>query len=196
MLYMDSNNTPAISLSDEGIEAYVKEQEEKKKAVKGYGYQTWKRNVIKQAYIDQRTIVNRISCYISGEADMIEEVISEYVDKLLISFNTHVEKSLISADPDFYIPLLLSWLESQYPVKVLRDNLVPFISSSTISHLKSRESSKRDSSSVPVPLSLLKDWASLNHSRLAGLRSNSLLSFGIDQVDSFASLLSTILDKL
>lgn len=192
MLYMDSNNTPAISLCDEGIEDYVKEQEKKKKAVKGYGYQKWKRNVIKQAYIDQRTIVNRISRYISGEADMIEEVISEYVDKLLISFNTHIEKSLISADPDFYIPLLLSWLEGQYPVKVLRDNLLPFISNSTISHLMRRDENIKEDS-VPLPLSPLKDWASLNHSRLAGLSSNS---FGIDQVDSFASLLSTILDKL
>ena len=199
MIYMDSNNVPMLCLSDKGISDYVKEQEEKRKAVKGRGYQNWKRNVIQQAYIDQRGIVDRISSYVSGESDMVQETVSSYVNKMLSSFNNHVEKSLISGDPDFYIPLLLSWLESHYPVKVLRDNLLPFISDEIISYLVEREkkSSSNDfSSPLPLPLSQLKDWAIINHLRLVDLCPTPLLSFGLEQVDSFTSLLSTMLDKL
>ena len=175
IIYMDSNNVPVLRYSDKDIEEHIVEQEQRRIKEKGRGYENWKKNVIRQAYIDQRSIVHKISNYITGNVDMRQEVIEEYTGKLLKSFNEQVHDNMLTHGIDYYIPLLINWMDLHYPAKILQDTLVPLV----------------DHMSMDNSMSLsLMEWAEQNIKQLRNVNPS-----GINCVDSFLTVLTVVMDK-
>ena len=177
LVYMDSNNVPVMCYSDNDIIRHVEDQEKERMAIKGKGYDNWQRNVIRQAYIDQREIVFKLSRCLRGLNDLRQELAENYAQKVLTSFRTHVDETIQTKGVDLYIPLLLNWMETCYPPKILGDSLLPIVS-----HI--------DCLSMNCA-SLLGQWAQENASRLEDIPAS-----GLSSVDSFLSILTAILNRL
>lgn len=173
ILYMDSNNVPVPCLTDKGIEDHMIQQEKRRVEIKRRGYPDWKRFVIRQAYIDQRAIVDKLARYVCGRINLRAEFVQEYISKMLDSFKKDVSEVVATGGRDLYVPLLINWLDGHYPVKILQETLSPFLS---CSHLISTV--------ILVPLI---DWAETNLTFI-----EHPLQSGIPQVDTFTSLLMTI----
>lgn len=178
LIFMDSNNVTSLSYSDEGIQEHIMEQEKKRISLKGIGYEKWRKIVMYQSYTDQKDIVNKIAHYVSGRTNLREEFVNEYVSKLLNCFSSHVDEALSINGVDMFIPLLVSWLDTHYPAKILWENLLPFLTNASI--LASN------------CLSPLSGWAQDNLTLINSIDTCS----GLPQVDSFVLLLTTIVETL
>ena len=175
LIYLDSNNAPAIIFSDDDIVKRVEENEKEIMSIKGKGYDEWKRSMHQQAYKDQRDIVLKLASCLSGECDLRGEVAEDYTHRFLESFSAKVDDPLNSEGPDLYIPLLLNWIENFYPPQMLRE----FMFSPTFCCLSETSCNK------------LLNWAEKNSVRLKDMPLNGLYS-----VELFISVLHTVKLKI
>ena len=123
LLYLDSNNVPMLTASNEEIVKIVEKKEAERIRCKGKGYSEWKRGVIFQAFVDQRDVVQLLAECLSGQRDLRSEMVAANWTNVLNSYDDHVLYPLAnSRDANLYTALLLQWLEVHCHPRSLRDS--------------------------------------------------------------------------
>ena len=134
LVYLDSNNVPVLGASDEEIDDIVVEREKKRVQKKGQGYSSWKRDVIKQAFCDQRDLVTLLARCLSGQQSLLQHVLCRHWSVVLDSFEQHVAAGAV-VGVDMFLPLLIQWLENHHQPNSLRDHQVSTVGSNAIAPL-------------------------------------------------------------
>ena len=111
LVYLDSNNVPALSYNNADIIRHIEKAGRKENEKKGKGFTQWDRAMYQQALVDQREVVIKLARAVSGTIDIRFELIQDYVDKMLESFESCVVKKM-NGDTAMYLPLLMDWLEN------------------------------------------------------------------------------------
>lgn len=119
LIYMDSNNVAVLGASDKQIDDIVVEKEKKRVEMKGQGYTSWKRGVIRQALRDQRDLVSLLASCLSGQQTLPQHVLCWQWRSVLDSFEQNMTSAL--TEVDMFLPLLLQWLENHHRPHSLRD---------------------------------------------------------------------------
>jgi hypothetical protein len=176
VVYTDSNNVPTISYTDGDIEGHIVTQEKERIKMKGEGYPTWRKNVIRQAYHDQRAAVHMICRYISGCDDIRRDLAHDYINGMLDSFDNDVRGGVaVGGATDLYLLLLIEWLDNSHPPKVIRETLSPFLSNKEVVAMDT--------------LNRLEVWSRETYFCLH----DDIQPLGISSVDSFITVLQFIL---
>ncbi len=180
MIVLDSNNNINVTASNEEIVKRVEKSEKERIAKTGKGYDNWRRNMFIQSHIDQRDITITIAQCVSGMLDLRQVKAEGYIRQILTSYTKNVDTPLQSESPDYYLPLLLSWMDNYYPPQMLRDGLIPLVANSAIV-----------TSLSSTTYHELVVWAEINCLRLEGMSLN-----GLPSVQMFDSIINQINNKL
>jgi len=123
ILYCDSNNEPVLQATDNEIEQLVIAREEKHKKRKGVGYESWKRNTLKQSFHDQRDLVDLLTQCLQGSHTLPSMLVSGHWESLLTNYHRQVSMASSNAG-DGHIVKLLHWLETGYSVSALKSSYI------------------------------------------------------------------------
>lgn len=132
LVYLDSNNVPVLGASDGEIDDLVTEREKKRVQIKGQGYSSWKRDVVKQAFCDQRDLVTLLARCLSGQQNLLQHALCRHWSVVLDSFEQHMASAVV--DVDIFLPLLIQWLENHHQPNSLRDHQVSTAGSNVLVH--------------------------------------------------------------
>lgn len=122
VLYMDSNNTPILKVSDDELNTilHLKEQERMKK--KGQGYSPWQRTIRLQAWKDQRRLLDVLCECLSGKHDLRTELLDASWDSLLTSYyNSVCTHGAELGHQTICLLLLVQWLQTERHPKGIRE---------------------------------------------------------------------------
>ena len=180
MIILDSNNNVNVTASNEEIVKRIEKSEKERIAKTGQGYDNWRRAMYTQSHVDQRDVIVKMAKCVGGVLDLRQEKAESYTKQILTSYAKSVDTPLQSSSPDYYLPLLLSWLDNYYPPQILRDGLIPLVSSSvTVSCLSSTTYHE------------LIAWTDSNYLRLKDMSLN-----GLPGVQMFANIVNQVNRKL
>ena len=130
MIILDSNNCTNVTSSDKEILEMVKKSERERILKTGKGFDKWRKSMYVQSHIDQRDCLLKIAKCVSGQTDLRQEKAEKYAQQVLNSYLATVDTPLQNHTPDYYLPLLLSWMDNCYPPQILREGLIPLVSTS------------------------------------------------------------------
>lgn len=142
VLYMDSNNTPILRVSDEELNRILVTKEQDKIRRKGEGYSPWQRTIRLQAWKDQRRVLDVLSYCLSGKHNLRTELLDSSWGSLLDSYYSCVcshgegPQTICTGHQTMCLLLLVQWLQverhpksiSEVQVALLRQVGVQWVS--------------------------------------------------------------------
>ena len=182
MIIMDSNNAANITASDEDIVEMVAKSEKERIERKGNGYDDWRRSMFIQSKKDQRDILLKIAHCVAGTANLCQEKAESYTRNVLTSYADKVDTPLRDSTTDLYLPLLLTWMDNYFPPQVLREGLLPMVSSPHLASGACLSDTTRTE---------LSCWAESN-----SLRLQEVSMSGLPGVQMFANLVEYIVKRM
>lgn len=122
VLYLDSNNTPVLKVSDEELDRILHFKEQERVKNRGQGYSPWQRTIKVQAWKDQRRLLDVLSECFSGTHNLRTELLDASWNSLLESYYGNVCTHGTELDHQtMCLLLLVQWLQSERPPKGIRE---------------------------------------------------------------------------